>query len=158
MIKKLLNLIYEALGKMVGYKSITDAFELDDSVVSDAMSDSMDLWKSMYKDKSPWLDEHKGIYSLNLAKQICQSFQQQTLSEMETSITEPGVDDETDEDKDDVIDTRAKFLNDIYQKRLVKKRQSRCNSSLVLAYAVHIGRRAIKRNSIKNLVTSIAKF
>ena len=116
MIKKLLNLIYEALGKMVGYKSITDAFELDDSVVSDAMSDSMDLWKSMYKDKSPWLDEHKGVYSLNLAKQICQSFQQQTLSEMETSITEPGVDDETDEDKDDVIDTRAKFLNDISKK------------------------------------------
>ena len=50
MIRKLLNLIYEALGKMVGYKSITDAFELDDSVVSDVMSDSMDLWKSMYKD------------------------------------------------------------------------------------------------------------
>ena len=101
MIRKLLNLIYEALGRMIGYKSITDAFELDDSVVSDAMSDSMDLWKSMYKDKSPWLDEHKGVYSLNLAKQICQSFQQQTLSEMETSITEPGVEDETDEDKDE---------------------------------------------------------
>ena len=50
MIKKLLNLIYEALGRMMGYKSITDAFELDESVVSDAMSDSMDLWKSMYKD------------------------------------------------------------------------------------------------------------
>ena len=132
MIKKLLNLIYEALGKMVGYKSITDAFELDDSVVSDAMSDSMDLWKSMYKDKSPWLDEHKGVYSLNLAKQICQSFQQQTLSEMETSITEPGVDDETDEDKDDVIDTRAKFLNDVYQKRLIKNLPSAFEKALAL--------------------------
>ena len=120
MIKKLLNLIYEALGKMMGYKSITDAFELDESVVSDAMSDSMDLWKSMYKDESPWLDDHIGIYSLGLPKLICQSMQQQVLSEMETSITEPGVEDETDEDKNDVIDTRAKFLNDIYQKRLVK--------------------------------------
>ena len=29
MIKKLLNLIYEAIGKMIGYKSITDAFEID---------------------------------------------------------------------------------------------------------------------------------
>ena len=121
MIRKLLNLIYEALGKMMGYKSITDAFELDESVVSDAMSDSMDLWKSMYKDESPWLNEHIGIYSLGLPKLICQSIQQQVLSEMETSITEPGVEDETDEDKNDVIDTRAKFLNDIYQKRLVKK-------------------------------------
>ena len=133
MIRKLLNLIYEALGKMMGYKSITDAFELDESVVSDAMSDSMDLWKSMYKDESPWLDDHIGIYSLGLPKLICQSMQQQVLSEMETSITEPGVEDETDEDKNDVIDTRAKFLNDIYQKRLVKKRQSRYHASLTLA-------------------------
>ena len=132
MIKKLLNLIYEALGRMMGYKSITDAFELDDSVVSDAMSDSMDLWKSMYKDESPWLNEHIGIYSLGLPKLICQSMQQQVLSEMETSITEPGVEDETDEDKNDVIDTRAKFLNDIYQKRVVKKRQPRYHASLTL--------------------------
>ena len=133
MIRKLLNLIYEALGRMIGYKSITDAFELDDSVVSDAMSDSMDLWKSMYKDESPWIDEHIGIYSLGLPKLICQSMQQQVLSEMETSITEPGVEDETDEDKNDVIDTRAKFLNDIYQKRVVKKRQPRYHASLTLA-------------------------
>ena len=133
MIRKLLNLIYEALGRMIGYKSITDAFELDDSVVSDVMSDSMDLWKSMYKDESPWLNEHIGIYSLGLPKLICQSMQQQVLSEMETSITEPGVEDETDEDKNDVIDTRAKFLNDIYQKRLVKKRQPRYHTSLTLA-------------------------
>ena len=133
MIRKLLNLIYEALGRMMGYKSITDVFELDESVVSDAMSDSMDLWKSMYKDESPWLDDHIGIYSLGLPKLICQSMQQQVLSEMETSITEPGVEDETDEDKNDVIDTRAKFLNDIYQKRLVKKRQPRYHASLTLA-------------------------
>ena len=133
MIRKLLNLIYEALGRMMGYKSITDAFELDESVVSDAMSDSMDLWKAMYKDESPCLDDHIGIYSLGLPKLICQSMQQQVLSEMETSITEPGVEDETDEDKNDVIDTRAKFLNDIYQKRLVKKRQPRCYASLALA-------------------------
>ena len=31
MIRKLLNLIYGALGRMMGYKSITDAFELDES-------------------------------------------------------------------------------------------------------------------------------
>lgn len=85
MIKKLLELLYKALEKMVGYKSITDAFDLNDSIISDKMSDSMELWKAMYKDESPWLDESAGIYSLGLAKQICQSLQQQTLSEMETS-------------------------------------------------------------------------
>ena len=73
MIKKLLNLIYEAIGRMIGYKSITDAFDLNDSVVSDDMSKCLDLWKDMYKDESPWLDDSKGIYSLGLPKQICQS-------------------------------------------------------------------------------------
>ena len=93
MIKKLLNLIYEAIGKMIGYKSITDAFDIDSVSISDEMSNALDVWKSMYKDESPWLDDIKGIYSLGLPKQICQSLQQQTLSEMETSITEPGVED-----------------------------------------------------------------
>ena len=37
MIKKLLNLIYEAIGKMIGYKSITDAFEIDGKGISDEM-------------------------------------------------------------------------------------------------------------------------
>lgn len=50
MIRKLLKLIYEAIGKMVGYKSITQAFDISESVVSDKMSDAMDLWKRMYKD------------------------------------------------------------------------------------------------------------
>lgn len=121
MIKKLLSLIYAAIEKMVGYKSVTDAFDLSESVVSDVMSDAMDLWKKMYKDKSPWLSELEGITSLGIAKLICQILQQQTLSEMETSITEPGLDEETEEDKTEEIDTRAKFLDDIYQKRLVKK-------------------------------------
>ena len=58
--------------------------------------------------------------------------QQQVLFEMETSITEPGVEDETDEDKNDVIDTRAKFLNDIYQKRLVKKLPQTLEKALAL--------------------------
>lgn len=121
MIKKLLNLIYEAIEKMIGYKSITDAFELNDNTISDEMSDAFELWKSIYKDESPWLDEDKGIYSLGLGKQICQSLQQQTLSEMETSITEPGVDDEISQDQLEEANTRATFLNEVYQKRLIKK-------------------------------------
>ena len=132
MIRKLLNLIYEAIGKMMGYKSIVKEFDIDDSAVSEEMSDAFDLWKSMYKDESPWLDDTKGIYSLGLAKQICQSIQQQALSEMETSITEPGTSEETDEDKNDVIDTRAKFLNSVYQKRLIKKLPNAFEKALAL--------------------------
>ena len=87
MIRKLLNLLYEALEKMLGYKESSDITEC---AISDEMSDAMDLWKKVYKDESPWLDDVDGIYSLGLGKMICQSVQQQVLSEMETSITEPG--------------------------------------------------------------------
>ena len=132
MIKKLLNLIYEAIGKMIGYKSITDAFEIDGTGISDEMLNALDVWKSMYKDESPWLDDNKGVYSLGLPKQICQSLQQQTLSEMETSITEPGVEDDIEQDKNDSIDTRAKFLNDIYQKRLIKNLPQSFEKALAL--------------------------
>ena len=43
MIRKLLNLIYEAIGKMMGYKSIVKEFDIDDSAISDEMSDAFDL-------------------------------------------------------------------------------------------------------------------
>lgn len=119
MIKKLLNLIFEALAKMIGYKSITDAFDIDDNIVSSDMSNAFDLWKDMYKDEPPWQDELKGIFSIGLPKLICQTMQQQVLSEIETSITEPGAEDDTTEDIADILDTRAKFLNNIYQKRLI---------------------------------------
>ena len=132
MIKRLLSLIYEAIRKMTGYKSITDALELDDSAMSDEMADAIDLWKSIYKDESPWLDDDKGVYSLGLGKQICQSLQQQTLSEMETSITEPGVEDEQQEDRKNDKGTRATFLNDIYQKRFIKKLPTALEKALAL--------------------------
>ena len=121
MIRKILNLIYEALSKMVGYKTIIDAYDLEGSAMSDEMSDAIDLWKDIYKDKSPWIDDIKGVYSLGLGKQICQTMQQQVLSEMETSITAPGEDSETDQDTSDEKTTRARFLNEIYQKRIIKK-------------------------------------
>lgn len=130
MLKKLLSLIYEAIRKMVGYKSITDAFDLDDNSVSSDMADAFDLWKNMYKDNPPWQDDTKGIFSIGLPKLICQTMQQQVLSEIETNITEPGVEDDTSEDKNDSIDTRAKFLNDIYQKRLVSNLSSALEKAL----------------------------
>lgn len=129
MIKKLLNLLYEALEKMLGYKGMS---YITDCAISDEMSDALELWKSMYKDESPWLNEHIGIYSLGLPKLICQSMQQQVLSEMDTAITEHGAEDEKEEDKNDVIDTRAKFLNDIYQKRVVKKLPQTLEKALAL--------------------------
>lgn len=133
MFKKLLNLIYEALTKMIGYKSVTESLDISDSVISDKMSAAFDLWKSMYKDESPWLNDKQGVYSLGLAKLICDTAQQQILSELVTSIKEPGVNDEIEEDKNNQnIDTRAKYLNDIYQKRLIKKLPQTLEKALAL--------------------------
>ena len=132
MIRKILNLIYEALSKMVGYKTIIDAYDLEGSAMSDEMSDAIDLWKDIYKDKSPWIDDIKGVYSLGLGKQICQTMQQQVLSEMETSITSPGEDSETDQDSSDEKMTRARFLNEIYQKRIIKKLPDALEKALAL--------------------------
>ena len=132
MIRKILNLIYEALSKMVGYKTIIDAYDLEGSAMSDEMSDAIDLWKDIYKDKSPWIDDIKGVYSLGLGKQICQTMQQQVLSEMETSITAPGEDSETDQDTSDEKMARARFLNEIYQKRIIKKLPDALEKALAL--------------------------
>ena len=69
MIRKLLNLLYEALEKMLGYKGMSD---ITDCAISDEMSDALELWKDIYKDESPWLSDVDGVYSLGLGKQICQ--------------------------------------------------------------------------------------
>lgn len=135
MIKKLLRLIQQAIDKMLGYTSITKAIDIEETTVSTSMSDAFTLWKQMYKDQSPWLDEDKGIYSLGLAKQICNSFQQQMLSELETRITDPGMDEDVDEDKSnqpEEITTRAQFLNDAYKKKLIKKLPQAVEKALAL--------------------------
>ena len=123
MLKKLLRLIQQAIDKMLGYTSISKAIDINEVTISDDMSNAIQLWKQMYRDKSPWLDSEAGIYSLGLAKEICNSFQQQMLSELETKIIQPGMDDDVDEDKSNVdadITTRAQYLNNAYMKRLIK--------------------------------------
>lgn len=121
MFKKIIEIICNALEKIIGNKNIVHSIGPQTYSMSDNMVDALDLWKSIYKDESPWLDDEKGIYSLGLGKQICQNLQQQTLSEMNTSIIEPGSNEEIQEDKsvNETSNTRASFLNDIYQKRLI---------------------------------------
>ena len=70
MIRKLLNLLYEALEKMLGYKGMSD---ITDCAISDEMSDALELWKDIYKDESPWLSDVDGIAEMTgYSKQIAQ--------------------------------------------------------------------------------------
>lgn len=119
MIKKLLRMIYQALEKMVGYKSVTDALNVQQSTISDDMSDALELWKDMYKNKAPWVDSVKGIYSMGLPKLICCIFKQQILSEVNTRIAEPTRPDE-EFDINDEPKTRAEFIEHIYKQKLMK--------------------------------------
>ena len=122
MIKKLLKIIQEALNKLFAKKDIKEALNINSDMISDTLINAIELWRQMYKDESPWLDEEKGVYSLGLAKQICREIQQQVLSEIDTRIVEPGTEDDVEEDKNTGINnTRATYLNEIYTRRLLYK-------------------------------------
>lgn len=134
MIKKLLKLIQEALNRILANKTIKDAMNISIEPISQDMQDSINLWRLMYKDSSPWLDDDAGIYSLGLAKQICKELQQQVLSELDTHISDTGADsvDDADESISDTFDTRAKYLNAIYTTRFLNQFPQALEKALAL--------------------------
>lgn len=112
MFSKLIELVKEALKKMVGYKDVAETVEDDvDINISSAMREAVNNWKQIYKDESPWLDEENGVYSLSLGKAICQSLQLQVLSEMESKV----------EPKASGSKERAEYLDKQYQEHLIAK-------------------------------------
>ena len=122
MFKKLLEFILNAIKGMTAYKDVNSTLDTTNLyTIPTEMQDAIDVWTNMYKDKSPWLDNSKGIYSLGLPKLICQSIQRQMLSEMETDITDPHAIPVGDEEIEIIKNTRASFLNDIYKNHLINK-------------------------------------
>ena len=125
MFKKIVELIKEALRHFVSYNSVIDTVTSPSAfVVSKEMEHSIDLWKSMYQDESPWLDDRKGVYSLGIPKQVCQSLAMQVLAEMDASIVTPG--DCTVCDKELINSAqepknRADFHNRLFHRRLFPK-------------------------------------
>lgn len=116
MISKLLELIKDALRKMVAYKGISDV--IDDTEiysVSSKLKNAINLWKDIYKDESPWLDDDEGVYSLGLGKLICQLFKAIILSEMSFKVVDPNNTDDEEENED----TRAFFLNEQIKKNML---------------------------------------
>lgn len=117
MFKKLIELITEALRKMIAYSDRQDAIDDVDMMysISEDMQDAITTWLEVYKDNSSWLDDNNGIYSLGLGKTICQTLQSQVMSEMESRVIIPGSGtDELDEN------TRAGYLNTQYQDHVLK--------------------------------------
>jgi len=127
MIKKLLRLIYSALDKIL---TNTDDTAFSEITLSDVMMDAIELWRQMYKDESPWLNDDEGVYSLGLAKEICREIQQQVLSEIDTRIVEPGKESDVNDVKLNV--SRASYLNEIYMKKFIAKLPNALEKAMAL--------------------------
>nr|DAX93234.1 MAG TPA: portal protein [Caudoviricetes sp.] len=118
MIKHLIELIKQALNKMIGNPKQDNSI---DSSVSETMVKAISLWKKMYKNKAPWVSADTGVISIGIPKLICKAFKQQVLSEMKTDIIDPNISTEVDKDKQEETKTRADYLNNVYKKKLIKK-------------------------------------
>ncbi len=89
--------------KIFSKKSIEDAIKID-LPVSDEMTEAIELWSQMYKDKAPWLDDN--TKSLNLASAIASELARLATIEMKSEITA----------KESSNSERAEYLNEQYQK------------------------------------------
>lgn len=89
MLRKLIELIREAIRKMTKYSSITDLSDIDEVLISDEMSDAIQKWKLMYKNEAPWIDSE--VSSMGLPKSICQMLQMMVMCELEVDIAPPSV-------------------------------------------------------------------
>jgi hypothetical protein len=122
MFEKLIDLIKQALKKMLGYDNVKSTLAGDVYGVSEEMSKSISLWEQMYKNNAPWIDTNKGVYSLNLASEICSEVARMIMIEAKSEISQPGVsvEDVDDSKQDDTKLTRASFLNKTYHSHLLK--------------------------------------
>lgn len=129
MFKKLIELITEALRKMVAYSDRQDAIDDVEMMysISEDMQDAITTWLDVYKDNSSWLDDNNGIYSLGLGKTICQTLQSQVMSEMESRVIIPG--SSTDEIEEN---TRAGYLNTQYQDHVLKHLDNKVEQAMAV--------------------------
>lgn len=119
MFSKLINWFKEMYRKMIPVKNIKQALNIEPSI-SNEMISAIELWDSMYKDQSPWLNENTGVYSLNLASTICAELARSVMLEMKMQINEPGQDeDETDRTKKIDLTKRANYLNDVCNRGII---------------------------------------
>lgn len=105
MLKKLLELIKDALRRMTKYTDLTELSDVDEILISDEMSDAINKWKMMYKDRAPWVDDD--VTSMGIPKSICQMLQMMVLSELEVEVQ-----------GDDSENSLASYMQDIIDEQL----------------------------------------
>lgn len=86
MFQTLKNKIKEWLGKMFNKNIIENKAKVD-IAVSNEMSNSIDLWTSIYEDTPPWINAKKGIYSMNLGAGIASELARLVTLEFKSEIS-----------------------------------------------------------------------
>lgn len=113
MFSELLNKIKQAIKRMFGLTPEQQAVEIQNAV-SLKMQKEIEKWKHMYMDNADWLGGEAGIKSLGLSGELCSKIAKAVTLELESTITIPD-EEETPEG------TRAYYLNQTYQDRLLSK-------------------------------------
>lgn len=131
MLQKLIEMINQALRHMKAYKNVSETIQTDTYTISDDMTKSIELWKDMYKEQAPWLNKDKGIYSLGLAKKVCQMLQLLVMSEMEYKITPPDIEEVPGEELD-FKGTRAGYLEQMFKANVIKKLDNNLEKAMAL--------------------------
>lgn len=105
MFQKLLGIIRQVISRMVNKNTIESELNID-VAVSPEMAAGIDLWGSMYINRSPWLN--KDVKSINLPAEIASEMARLITLEMDTQISGSA---------------RAEYLNRQYQPLVSKLRR-----------------------------------
>lgn len=107
---------------MLPYRDI-ETVERVETPLSNEMANALDEWYNMYLNKADWLKPDT-VKSLNLPAFISSEVARQIVIEMKWNITGKGKDGETQtDDGDDIMNPRAQFLKDEFEKCITVLRQ-----------------------------------
>lgn len=179
MFSSLWDKIKELVNRMLGYNTIEQALHITPAI-SSKMQDAIELWTSMYEGESPWLHEPNVgdptmIVSLGLPSFIASEKARMAVLELKSEITAPKVVEEADNpnyfppttdmfgnvkvsnqpktiltEKEVGATERAKFMNDIYQRKLLSQIRTQ------LEYGIAKGSLIIKPYVMKMKMQDVA--
>lgn len=115
MINKLIELLKQAINDFIDKNS--NVF-INSKYISDTMVDNISLWLDMYMDNAPWINESDGLYSMGLAKTICQALKRYILSELDIKI--------------EGSSAKSTYLNKIIQERFISQLNDTLEKALAL--------------------------
>lgn len=116
MFSKIIAFIRQVIHKMIPYRSI-EQVERIDSPLSPEMINALDAWYMLYLNRAPWLGGEASVKSLNLPAFISSEIARQIVLEVKWNITGKSRDGKTQgEDGEDIMNPRAQFLKDEFEK------------------------------------------